>query len=213
MQSGKSDRTESSLLNSCKPMRGAILGTIAVILLILFLPFPTKIAEATEARFVSETGQPMPGFRIAERWECYGLWGKGRQVASTDSSGSVHFSARYGYGTIATRTLAHLFKLISVHSSYGAYVSLDCFIQGSSFRAVFPSPTFTRLEPFATSGQYMDTAGRYYFPQESNGGQVVSVSGDFSRATEVVKIMLAPTEANKTDAASPVMPAHPRESL
>jgi hypothetical protein len=86
-------------------------------------------------------------------------------------------------------------------------VSLDCFIQDSSFRAVFPSPAFT-----ATSGQYMDTAGRYYFLRESNGGQVVSVSGDFSRATEIVKIMLSPTEANKADTASPVTPPHPGET-
>ena len=173
--------------------------TICLLILamgILFVPFPTKVSEATKAQCVFDDGRPVPGLKVRQGWECFGLSGEGREEATTDASGLVRFPARAGYGSVATRALRKLFASVAVHSSYGANLRLDFYIN-DPFRAVFALPRYKRLEPFTTSGSYTDSAGRCYFPQESGNQQCVSVSGDFMHNAEGIKVVLAARQANE----------------
>ena len=162
---------------------------------ILFVPFPTKVSEKTKGQCVFDDGRPVPGLKVRQGWECFGISGEGREEATTDASGFVQFPARAGYGSVATRALGNLFSLVAVHSSYGANLRLDFYVNGP-FRAVFAPPRFKPLEPFTTSGSWTDAAGRCYFPQESADQQCVSVSGDFMHNAEDIKVILASRQAN-----------------
>jgi hypothetical protein len=168
----------------------------ALVALALFIPYPTTISSATKAQLLFLDGRPVQGLKVTQVWECYGLFGGGRRQAITDATGTVRFPSRVGYGNLVTRSLGRALTLIAVHSSYGANVSIEFFVEDPSFRAVFPPPMYRPLEPFTTSGTYLDSTGRYYFPQEGKAWQSVSVRGDFTHNAQDIKILFAPVRAN-----------------
>ncbi len=162
---------------------------VAALILVVFLPFPTKVSQGTRAQVEFADGRPVAGLKVVQGWECFGLSGEGRDEGITDASGVVRFPSRFGYGSAATRALGRLFRLIAVHASYGANVRLEFYFD-DPFRAVFNKPLFKPLEPFSTSGSYLDAGGRDYFPQENGRRQYVSVTGDFLRTTGDIKIIV-----------------------
>ena len=162
---------------------------------VLFVPFPTRVSENTQAQFVFTDGRPVSGLQVTQGWECFGLFGQGREEATTDASGIVRFPSRAGYGTVATRIFGKLISLVAVHSSYCANLRLDFSID-EPLRAVFAPPLYKPLEPFATSGSYLDSTGRDYFPQEKGERQHVSVTGDFMHNAKDIKVIIASRQAN-----------------
>lgn len=151
---------------------------LLVVMAVVFLPFPTTIAHKAVIRFVDTSNAPVSGVKIHQSWATYGLWGGGSADRVTDNNGVAQFPIRFAYGKIALRVLGRLLTFVAVHSSYGASISVEFNLQTPT-RAVFTPPTFKQLEPFATSGQYSDSAGRYYFPQINGGEQWISITGDF----------------------------------
>ena len=177
-------------------LKGKITTSLAIVVAgILFVPFPTRVSEKTEAQFVFADGRPVPGLQVTQGWECFGLFGEGREKATTDASGIVHFPSRAGYGTVATRIVGRLSSLVAVHASSCANLRLDFSID-EPFRAVFSPPLYKPLEPFATSGSYLDSTGRDYFPQEKGKRQHVSISGDFMHNAKDIKVIIASGQAN-----------------
>ena len=164
--------------NSKKP-------TLIVIAVLLFVPYPTRISARTTVRVVRADGSKVRGIQFAQKWECYGLFGEGYDRRTTDQNGSVQFPSRRAYGTVASRILSRAFTIVNVHASYGARVWLDVTFKPPQL-AVFPSPAFKPHEPFATSGTYVDGAGRQFFPQEDKDGQRILIDGDFNRDAEVL---------------------------
>jgi hypothetical protein len=152
---------------------------IVGLVLALLCPFPTKIAQPLTLKFFGGDSRLLAGLRVSQSWESYGLFGSGRDEVVVDHSGVVTFPARSAYGTVATRTLARAFSLIAVHTSYGARVTIEFTLPAPS-EVSFVPPTFSPLQPFATSGSYLDADGRVYFPQVSPRGQRVMVSGEFA---------------------------------
>jgi hypothetical protein len=144
-------------------------------LLLAILPIPTKIAKKTEVRVALANGRPVPGIKVWQDWECFGLIGKGLAETVTDSAGLARFPARYGFGSVLSRLFFRLLPLIAVHASYGSNLNIEIDVP-NPMRAVFRSPSFRPLEPFAQSGSYLDSVGRNYFPQEDKSGQRVTVS-------------------------------------
>jgi hypothetical protein len=162
---------------------------------VVLVPFPSRVAEEAKAQFIFEDGRPVPGLKVTQGWECFGLSGEGREEATTSASGIVRFPPRAGYGSVTTRVLGKLFSFVTVHSSYGANVRLDVCID-DPFRAVFAPPLYKPLEPFTTSGSYIDLVGRCYFPQERGEHQYLSVSGDFMHNAKDIKVVIASRKAN-----------------
>src|SRR5262245_16890094 len=83
------------------------------LVLALLCPFPTKITQPLKLEFSGEDSQSLAGLHVSQSWECYGLFGDGRDEVAVDSSGVATFPARNAYGTIATRTLARIFSIIA----------------------------------------------------------------------------------------------------
>ncbi len=174
-------RPKHSLLLSIKVI--LLLGTLAL----LFFPFPTTIARKTVICFIRSADTLRPGIKVYQSWETFGLWGGGRDECTSDASGTVEFPKRVAYGTVASRGLNRLFSIIAVHASYGASVRVDFELE-SPEKAVFTTPTLKPFEPFATSGSYLDSTGRYYFPQINGITQLVSITGNFLHATNRIII-------------------------
>jgi hypothetical protein len=154
---------------------------------LLFLPFPTRIAQATRIKFMREDGQPLAGIRVYQQWECYGLWGDGHSSDTSGTTGTVEFPSRAAYGGVATRVVGKALTVIAVHASYGEYVTLE-FQLPPGMRAAFEDSRFRKREPFNTSGSYLDRADRNYFPQEKNDVQRITISGDFSQQDHYIEI-------------------------
>ena len=157
---------------------------------IIFVPFPTVISNEVVIRFVGAPDVQVPKLNVNQSWECYGsLSGKGGDDRMTDASGMVRFPHRFGYGSVASRIFGRLFATIAVHASDGAQMEIEFTFDGYR-RPTFPSHSFTRLEPFATSGTYLDSIGRYYypFPQGDDGKRRVKIIGDFLHEADRIVI-------------------------
>ena len=161
-------------------------GWLVVGFLIL-CPFPNRIAQPLQVQFVRSDGKAIAPIQLYQSWESYGLWGSGHAETTTDASGYARFSSRNAYGSVLTRLLSRVISVISVHSSYGSRVSIE-FTLPPSIEVAF-SPTFTHLYPL-TSGSYLDSNGRDYFPQTSGKVQRVIVSGDFVTGEKMLRIPL-----------------------
>jgi hypothetical protein len=144
------------------------------VLLLMFLPIPTRIVKDTEVRVLLTKGEPMPGIKVSEDWECFGMFGKGYVTKATDSAGLVRFPARYGFGSVLSRLFFQVLPSIAVHASYGFIMTIGIDVP-DPMRAVFSRPEFKPLEPFSSSGTYLDSVGRDYSPREVDGGQMVAV--------------------------------------
>jgi hypothetical protein len=139
------------------------------------LPNSVRNIESNQDSVCVDNGQPVPALKVYQDWECFGLTGRGYDEKTTGASGLVQFPSRYGYGSILRRIFGRLFKIIAVHSSYGANINVQ-FSLPNPMRAVFNPPDYKPLEPFATSGRsYLDSIGRDYFPQEDKEGQSVGI--------------------------------------
>jgi len=164
-----------------------ILLVIAVA--VVFVPFPNTIARRTVIRFVKASGAPVSGVRVYQSWETFGLAGGGRDESVSGTDGAVQFPSRVAYGTVASRILGRLFTVVAVHASYGAQMRVEYYLESPS-RTVFTPPAFKPLEPFATSGTYRDSTGRYYFPQADGPQQRVSITGDFLHDADSIIITI-----------------------
>lgn len=156
---------------------------------LVFVPFPTRISEETVVRFVAPAEIPVTRLKVYQNWECYNLFGGGRDECTADESGYVRFPARVAYGTVASRIFGRLFTSVAVHASYGCRMRLEFSLDAPS-RAVFSPAQFKRLEPFATSGSYLDSVGRCYYPRVEKGKQYVSIDGDFLHEADRITIMV-----------------------
>jgi hypothetical protein len=171
-----------------KPKSKAIL---VAVLLVVFLPIPSEISKATKIRFALTDGRLVPSLKVYQDWECFGIAGRGYDERTTDAEGMVRFPSRYGYGSILMRALGRLFQLIAVHASYGANINIE-FTLPNPMQAVFSPPAFKPLEPFATSGSYLDSIGRDYFPQEDKEGERDRISCQPINENSAIQITVDP---------------------
>lgn len=175
-----------------KPMNKAKLTTFFFALLVaLFLPFPTRISNETTIQFLFSDGRPVGGMKVHQGWECFGLSGKGYEEKITDNTGTVRFPNRLGFGSILTRTIAPQLQKIFVHTSYGYSIRIEFTLEEPN-RVLFASTAFKPLEPFSTSGSYLDPVGRDYFPQNSKEGQWVQIYWSDKLYTDPIQITIAP---------------------
>jgi hypothetical protein len=177
---------------------GTTLALVAVGLMVV--PFPTPIAGGIKLKFIEGQSKTIPGIQVYERWDCYGFGKSGDSSQTSGPDGSVEFPGRAAYSGAAARFLGKAFTLIAVHASYGAHVSLE-FQLPSGMKANFEDPRFKQLQPFNTSGSYLDTNGRIYFPQpRDNDIQTISIRGDFSQRNVYLEI---PVCRNTVSASAP----------
>lgn len=155
---------------------------------LVFVPYTTRISDPIVFRFVRTSNAPIDGLRVYQSWECLGsLMGKGDEARATDENGTVRFPARHGYGSVASRILGRLFSIIAVHASNSANLHAE-FTLNAPDKAVFTPPTFKQHEPFVTSGSYLDSVGRNYFPQLDEGRQRVCITWNFVYAADPITI-------------------------
>jgi hypothetical protein len=102
---------------------GSTLALIVVVLLLV--PFPTRIAGRIKLKFIQSNSQPVPGIRVYQSWECYGFGKNGDASLTSGRDGSVEFPGRAAYSGAAIRFLGKAFTFIAVHASYGARVNLQ----------------------------------------------------------------------------------------
>jgi len=183
-----------------KKAQAAISGL--AIAFVVLCPFPTRIAQPVKVEFTRIDGQPVEGVRVHKHWESFALIGSGRDEAVTDASGRAAFPARRAYGSIAMRILGRAVTTIAVHSSYGAMVSFEI-TPPPPFEVVFRPPVFSPLEPFATSGSYRDVDARVYFPQTSQTGQRVGVTGEFATGSDTLRFQLEEKSPSRSSQATP----------
>jgi hypothetical protein len=170
---------------------------------LLLVPFPTRIAGKIKLQFIQSNSQAVPGIRVYQRWDCYGFGKSGEASRTSGPDGSVEFPDRAAYGGVASRLLGKAFTVIAVHASYGAYVTLE-FQLPLGMKVNFEDARFKQLQPFNTSGSYLDSSGRIYFPQErSDDIQTISISGDFSKGTGYLEIPMRREMPNQPHAARP----------
>lgn len=175
--------------------------TWIVIGIVALCPVPTRIAQPLKIQLVASDGRPVAGVRVYQNWQSFGLSGRGDATATTDALGVASFPARNAYGSIVTRFFGRAMPFIAVHSSYGATVRLEVTLP-APLEVAFRTPPFSPLEPFATSGSYRDQDGRIYWPQNTPGGQRVSVSGDFAQGADTLRFPLR----KRTDPGSSMPP-------
>jgi len=77
--------------------------------------------------------------------------------------------------------------MIAVHASNSSQIRVE-FTLDAPRRAVFSPPAFKPLEPFASSGSYLDSVGRDYYPQLNEGRQRVSITWGFLHTEDPISI-------------------------
>lgn len=95
----------------------------------LFPALPVAPLEAREVKIVpewsvqvsDETGKPVAGFEVSERWEFFGLPSShdGSEVRSTDPRGRVVFPARTFNVSEAAYAAGYALSHLNVHASFG----------------------------------------------------------------------------------------------
>ena len=106
--------------------RAKLVSVAALVLAgLVLVPFPTRIAESTRLKVTRDDGSPLPGIRVNQEWESYGIRGEGRSSNISGSAGTVEFPRRLAYGGLGTRVLGRAFTTVAIHASYGSCASLE----------------------------------------------------------------------------------------
>lgn len=169
----------------------ACYGVLAVIIVVAaLLPQSTVVSRPLTLQFITNEGGPISGIGVRQEWLFYGLGGGHHHAdAVSDSDGKITFPERSILGRRGEKFVSRIFSAVNVHGSYGPSVSFVIKMAAHS-EIDFAATGFNELQPFVTSGSYVDKYGRNLYPRESETGLYVFLRGDFLISDGSIRIVV-----------------------
>lgn len=104
-------------------IKALLLGAVA---LLFVCPFQTTVVPQWTVRLVNESGTPVGGLEVSERWRHYSVESADHEeTLRTNADGYVAFSRRSVRASLLARTIGAMLNALAIHQDSGRRVDLD----------------------------------------------------------------------------------------